>query len=307
MSNNLVIGNHYKRADLNKSFNTDRISKSREGILQIGQNITLFCTLEKAQREEQFHYNDYFENDFFRWDSQNPQHINTPMIQKMVNGEVDIFLFCRIVEKIRSKTQPFVYCGKLEFNEHFENTSRPVHLIFESIEFQDNPKPALKEIYEWKPGKDNISPVRKSVANKVSRRRGGGQGYEKDEKVRKAIELYAMKQATMLYENNGYFVEDTSANESFDLLCSKNGFKDRKVEVKGTRGLGNSVILTYNEVKSANDKATLTDLIIVHSVVLEEKENKIIVKDGQVKHFRDWVPLEKDLTPSQFNYRVPGE
>ena len=45
----------------------------------------------------------------------------------------------------------------------------------------------------------------------------------------------------------------------------------------------------------------------IKTLMKEEKENKIIVKDGQVKHFRDWVPLEKDLTPSQFNYRVPGE
>ena len=305
MSNDLVIGNHYKRSDLNESFNTSRISTSREGILTIDQNIILFCTLEKAQREEQFHYNDYFENDFFRWDSQNPQHINTPMIQKMVNGEVDIFLFCRIVEKIRSQTQPFVYCGKLEFSEHFENTSKPVHLIFESVEFQDNPKAALKEIYEWKPGKENINPARKSVANRVSKRRSSGQGYEKDEKVRKAIELHAMKRATKIYENNGYTVEDTSANQSFDLLCSKEGFKERKVEVKGTRGLGNSVILTSNEVKSANDKTTITDLIIIHSIELERKENVIKVNGGKVKHFQNWQPLENDLTPSQFNYHVP--
>ena len=104
MSQNLIIGNLYKRIELNENFNTTRFSSSREGILSIDNNIILFCTLEKALKDKQFHYNDYFENDFFRWDSQNPQHINTPMIQKMVNGEVDIFLFCRIVEKIRSKS-----------------------------------------------------------------------------------------------------------------------------------------------------------------------------------------------------------
>ena len=148
MSEDLIIGNFYKRIDLNNYFNTDRFASSREGILSIDSNIILFCTLEKTLKDAQFHYNDYFENDFFRWDSQNPQHINTPMIQKMVNGDVDIFLFCRLVDKIKSKSQPFIYCGRLEFSEHYNNTAKPVHIIFESIDYQDNPNEFLKEIYD---------------------------------------------------------------------------------------------------------------------------------------------------------------
>ena len=68
MSQMLIIGNLYKRIDLNDYFNTKRFS-SREGILSIDNNIILFCTLEKSLKDKQFHYNDYFENDFFRWDS----------------------------------------------------------------------------------------------------------------------------------------------------------------------------------------------------------------------------------------------
>ena len=170
MSQNLIIGNLYKRIELNENFNTSRFSSSREGILSIDNNIILFCTLEKALKDKLFHYNDYFENDFFRWDSQNPQHINTPMIQRMVKGEVEIFLFCRIFDKIKGSSQPFVYCGKLEFSEHFENTARPVHIIFESIEFQDRPNAALKAIYEWRPKENRINPKRKSVDYKISKR-----------------------------------------------------------------------------------------------------------------------------------------
>ena len=304
MSENLIIGNFYKRIDLNNYFDTDRFASSREGILSIDSNIILFCTLEKTLKDAQFHYNDYFENDFFRWDSQNPQHINTPMIQKMVNGDVDIFLFCRLVDKIKSKSQPFIYCGKLEFSEHYDNTAKPVHIIFESIDYQDYPNKFLKEIYDWRPGDVHINPSLKSIANRISKRRSAGQGYEKDEKVRKAIELYAMKRAIKIYENNGYVVEDTSAHESFDLLCKKEGFKDRKVEVKGTRGLGDSIILTYNEVKSAQDNSTITDLLIVFSVILDRTEKTIKVKGGQVKHIQNWIPQDQDLKPSQYNYKV---
>ena len=171
MSQKLIIGNLYKRIDLNDYFNTKRFSSSREGILSIDNNIILFCTLEKFLKDKQFHYNDYFENDFFRWDSQNPQHINTPMIQKMVRGAVDIYLFCRIFDKIKGRSQPFVYCGLLEFSEHFENTSRPVHIIFESIEYQDNPNLKLKEIYDWRPSGKRINPKRKSVSYKISKRK----------------------------------------------------------------------------------------------------------------------------------------
>ena len=42
MSQMLIIGNLYKRIDLNDYFNTKRFSSSREGILSIDNNIILF-------------------------------------------------------------------------------------------------------------------------------------------------------------------------------------------------------------------------------------------------------------------------
>ena len=94
----LIIGNLYKRIDLNDYFNTKRFSSSREGILSIDNNIILLY-FRKISKDKQFHYNDYFENDFFRWDSQNPQHINTPMIQKMVRGKLIYIFFVGFLTK----------------------------------------------------------------------------------------------------------------------------------------------------------------------------------------------------------------
>lgn len=304
MFSELVIGDFYKRSDLDDIFSTTRFSSSREGIVSFDNNIILFCTLEKELKDKQFHYNDFFEADFFRWDSQNPQHINTPTIQKMVKGTVDILLFCRVIEKIKSKSQPFVYCGRLEFSEHFENTARPVHIIFESIDYQENPNDQLKQIYAWRPGGTRAKTNRSSIANKVSKRRSRGQGYESDPKVRKAIELHAMERAIKIYEKNGYKVVDTSANHSYDLHCSKEGKKDRKVEVKGTTGLGESIILTANEVVSARDNETVTDLIIIHSIKVNKDEDEISTEGGVVRAFQNWRPSEDSLVPTQFRYTV---
>ena len=417
MSQNLIIGNLYKRINLNDNFNTTRFSSSREGILSIDNNIILFCTLEKALKDKQFHYNDYFENDFFRWDSQNPQHINTPMIQRMVKGEVDIFLFCRIFDKIKGRSQPFVYCGKLEFSEHFENTARPVHIIFESIEFQDRPNAELKEIYEWRPRENRINPKRKSVDYKISKRslkleNGKNTNYTIDlAKIRdrllkqtnytcqgselktgkcdvqlndhpewlylyhingrsgdnspsnikilcischqrqpkhetlkvpararneiarrrskilshstnnipsktkslhdnnldlhRTIELYAKNRAVKVYENTMYSVNDASTNDHFNLLCVKEGHNPRRILVKATTDEGVNIVLSKDEVQSAKDKNSITDLFVVHSIIIQNEKNHFEVKGGKIKHLQNWEPNENALTPSQYNYKLP--
>ena len=42
----------------------------------------IFVDLEKADKEKRFHFNDFFEEDFFHWDTQTTQHINSPKIQE---------------------------------------------------------------------------------------------------------------------------------------------------------------------------------------------------------------------------------
>ena len=41
-------------------------------------------TLEKTNKPQNQQYNDYFEEDFFHWDSQTTQHINSPKMQQVV-------------------------------------------------------------------------------------------------------------------------------------------------------------------------------------------------------------------------------
>ena len=294
-------------------------------MVSFNNQIFLFTTLEKKLKEEQFHYNDFFAGDLFHWDSQNSQHIGTPMIQKMVQGSSEIYLFSRKLEKIGSKSQPFIYCGRLEYLEHDASTKNPVHIVFDNIDYQDSPNKQLAELYDWQPGHGKPETERQAATRSSKRvkaqqeqrpsgydrttsedsRAIGGQGYEKNPAVRKAIENHAMGMAEKIYKENGYEVEDTSATSSFDLRCMKNGHEDILVEVKGTRGSASHVTLTANEVKVSQDANVRWDLFIVHSIIVTETENQILTDGGQINLHQDHVVKDADLTPTEFRYRVP--
>ena len=114
-----------------------------------------------------------------------------------------------------------------------------------------------------------------------------------------------MKRARCLYENDNFVVEDVSANRPYDLRCNRPGMKARKVEVKGTRGEGQTVFLTANEVKSARDVSEPTDLVVVSGIKLVEKDGEPVVSGGQLKVYRRWVPLDDDLKATEYQYLVP--
>jgi hypothetical protein len=150
----LTLGNSYSKKDLSNIFNDDTIKLVREGRYTLKQfnSVLLFVDLEKAEKEERFHFNDYFDEGFFHWDSQTTQNINTPSIQAIVHKRVEVNLFCRILNKKRNVTQPFFYCGRLEYAYHELNTTNPVHIIFTAIDYDETTTNVnLLEIYTWKP------------------------------------------------------------------------------------------------------------------------------------------------------------
>ena len=102
----LQIGKKYSRKLLDQILETDCFKKSREGLVY-PQGHTFFITLDKRNKNEDLRYNDYFEDNLFHWDSQNPQHINTPKIKEMVLGKVKVHLLVRVFDKIKGKTQPY--------------------------------------------------------------------------------------------------------------------------------------------------------------------------------------------------------
>ena len=114
----LSVGGRYSKKDLAELLDQPNIAKVREGIARyINSPSTLFFVdLEKQGKEKRFHFNDFFEEDFFHWDSQSTQHIDTLTIQQIVMGDLTPHLFVRVVQKIKNVIQPFIYCGRLVFD-----------------------------------------------------------------------------------------------------------------------------------------------------------------------------------------------
>ena len=173
--NKFTLGEPYSRYTLSELEDENNLKTSREGLYYCKKSpsTVLFVDLIKANKPERFLFNDYFENDYFHWDSQTTQHIDSPKIQEIVLKKVEIFLFVRVYPKIKSQTQPFIYCGRLEYLNHDEKTSKPVHILFESIDYSDNiENDSIFEIYNWKPGKTGRKTSNKlSMDGKISSRR----------------------------------------------------------------------------------------------------------------------------------------
>ncbi len=157
----LKIGGFYTKSDLSEIFDNPNIKLVREGIYNQSNDLTFyFVDLVKEGKEERFHFNDFFEEDFFHWDSQTTQHINSPKIKEVINGQRIPHLFVRVYPKVKSKTQPYIYCGRLKYIDHDPNTSNPVHIIFQNIDYEDDTSNEdLFEIYTWKPHKIGRSSV----------------------------------------------------------------------------------------------------------------------------------------------------
>ena len=163
----LKLGNKYSKKDLSDLIDQPTLSLVREGLYHCkNSNSTLFFVdLEKKGKEDRFHFDDFFEGDFFHWDSQTTQHINSPKIQEIVTGKRTPHLLIRVQPKIKNKTQPFVYCGRLIYSEHEKHTSKPVHIVFQNIDYDDNTdNDDLIDIYHWKPSK-----IGKTTKSKISK------------------------------------------------------------------------------------------------------------------------------------------
>ncbi len=168
--NKLAVGEKYSKKDLSILLDQPKISLVREGIynLKNSNSSLFFVDLEKRRgkkKKTRFHFDDFFEGDFFHWDSQTTQHIESPKIQEIVNGDLIPHLFVRIFPRIKNVTQPFIYCGRLTYDSYEEGTSKPVHMIYQNIDYDDyTQNEDLIDIYLWKP-----SSIGKTTRSKISK------------------------------------------------------------------------------------------------------------------------------------------
>ena len=165
----LDLGKPFTRKELGKSLDEDNLAQSREGIYYCKNGYTLlFVTLNKEGRQEHLQFNDYFEDDLFHWDSQPKQSISVPTIKAIIEGKSPVFLFARVIAKTNSATNPYLYCGSLSYLEYDSSTSKPVHIIFQSDEFNyEVASIALKQIYDWTPSIKKTRTVNPEVLKKA--------------------------------------------------------------------------------------------------------------------------------------------
>jgi hypothetical protein len=126
-------------------------------------------------------------------------------------------------------------------------------------------------------------------------------GYCADPVLKKAIEMQAVRQAMAYYEAAGYSVQDVGAFEPYDLEVVRGG-EVRHVEVKGSQGYVQKVILTRNEVTHANEFER-TDLIVVADIDWERHlDGSITTGNGSMSVYPDWRPSPENLKPLSYEY-----
>jgi 5-methylcytosine-specific restriction protein A len=136
-----------------------------------------------------------------------------------------------------------------------------------------------------------------------------GQGFSTDADANRAVELRAMEvvreYGTM--QNWGY-CEDTSDNCPYDFEF-RNDDLVRRVEVKGTRGKGNAVTVTYNEVEHAKFSEYNVILAVVSSIVLQrDDEGNLLATEGELRILDPWNPSTQGaLKPVQYRLTLPDE
>lgn len=93
-----------------------------------------------------------------------------------------------------------------------------------------------------------------------------GQGFSKDSKIRRAIEQYAVDKAITHFTSVGWRVDPSpQKNRPYDLLCEWNGTA-LHVEVKGTVGTGEKVIITRGEAKHAQANPERAVLFVLSDI-----------------------------------------
>lgn len=141
-----------------------------------------------------------------------------------------------------------------------------------------------------------------SVVGIAAGKARGGQGFLVSRAVRKVIEERALAVAISYYREQGWHVADVGITQSYDLRCT-NGEAERRVEVKGTTGLGETVILTRNEVQHARDFQPNVDLLVVTEIRVEGRDgDNPVATGGKAYVCPGWCPADEDLTPFGYDY-----
>lgn len=136
--------------------------------------------------------------------------------------------------------------------------------------------------------------------------RRGDQGFVSSAERRRVIERRAMDVVeAWLRSWEGWTYEDTSAREPFDFLATR-GAQRRFIEVKGTTGAGDQVIITSNEHRHAVDHAADSVLVVVHAIEVHGEPGQMVATGGERRVFAPWRVEEGTLEPIAFRHEPKG-
>lgn len=130
-----------------------------------------------------------------------------------------------------------------------------------------------------------------------------GQGFAVSAKVRRAIEARAMALASAYYSSRWPSVEDVSRQESYDLCCTDIAGVDLHVEVKGTTGRGDRILLTPLEVEHARSYPRC-ELFIASGITVDESGDEVIAAGGATRVLENWTVAPSSLMPTGYAYTV---
>lgn len=129
-----------------------------------------------------------------------------------------------------------------------------------------------------------------------------GQGYAIDSVVRVAIEQHAVRRAVEHYQRAGA-TDVEELGKPFDLRVRLGG-DEVHVEVKGSRRRLDAVTLTANEVEDARTTGT-NHLFVVDQIDLAtDAQGVVTASGGRQRVWTGWVPSERALTPTVYQYRL---
>lgn len=136
-------------------------------------------------------------------------------------------------------------------------------------------------------------------------RKGSRQGFGLSTAEKKVVELHAMSLAAVELRRLGFAVKDCSSWKPYDLEAVKPG-QELIVEVKGTTGRGEAIILTYREVEAQRRAYPANCLVVVHSIVLDRSGAAPSASGGVLKVYQPWLIEEMQLQPTGYQYICPG-
>lgn len=289
----LEIGNSYSRAEVFGRLTGNPYIKGNRsiGVVREGQFLLAFANIGVPGRTGHDFPNTYDPDDKkMRWYGQPHAHSGQELMAAIISGTLRLLVFTRTENKadwtFRGQAQVDGYRDGVEVVIKGENQP--------TIEFDLSfgASSDLLDAADFE-GPDDIN-------GRKQKSRGQGSGLNAEE--RKAVEMRAMLLAQQHLERQGYRVTDVSLDRrSFDLLASRDGM-DLYVEVKGTTGSGDAVIMTGNEVQLLRLKHPETALIVVADIVLEKTMVPPAASSGRLTDYRAINLDDNMLTATE--YRV---